>query len=588
MGGNGVLRGVGRPAAAIGLAVWLLLALSACEAPASPSASPAAPGSRGDALARGGVGGTLLTEITAEVGLPEAAPPWPDGTYFLPEVTAPGAGLFDYDGDGDLDLVSPRVPEPGSSVPASSRLYQRQPDGRFLDVSERSGLINRAFGHGVAIGDVEGDGDLDVYFTNYGGDAFFRNQGDGTFREATSEAGFSGDAWSTSAAFCDYDRDGDLDLYVAHYLQYDHRSRCTRPSSVQDYCGPETFFGTHDSLYRNDGSGRFAEVGEQAGVRVGQGGRTAKGLGVVCADLTRDGWPDFFVANDGEANHLWVNGGDGTFDEQAMGRGTAVSRHGAPEANMGIALGDVDGEGTLDLYVTHLFGENNALYTGGPGALFTDRTVESRLALHDLALTGFGAGFFDLENDGDLDLAVANGRVYRGEILPGAALGRFWNAYAEPNLLFINEGGGFFSSAGPRAGPFTSRPEVGRGLAFGDLDADGDLDLVLSTVDNHLRVFRNDAPPAGHHWLAVRAITGKRDAYGAEVTIEAGGRRQIRLVQPAYSYLNSSDPRAHFGLGPTATVDSIEVLWPDGKRERSTADGVDRQLTLHQGRGSAP
>jgi hypothetical protein len=503
----------------------------------------------------------------------------------MPEITGPGVGLLDYDGDGDLDIVAVRTPLPGRRDPAPNRLYRREADGRYTDVTESSGLGDPGFGQGVAIGDTDNDGDPDVYFTNYGTDAFYVNNGDGTFTEMTEAAGFSGERWSTSATFCDHDRDGDLDLYVAHYLNYDHTSDCVRPTSVEDYCGPQTFFGVQDHLYRNDG-GRFENVAPEVGIQVEDGGRAAKGLGVICADLTGDGRADFFVANDGEPNLLWVNREDGRFAEQAMMRGVAVNRDGIPEANMGIAVGDTDRDGTLDLYVTHLKGENNALYCGGTGGLFVDRTVESRLGSFDLEFTGFGCGFFDLENDGDLDLAVANGRVHRGEALSMAAAGEFWNAFAEPHLLFVNEGGGVFDEASALWEHNVKRAEVGRALAFGDLDDDGDIDLVVSKADNGLRIYRNDAPRQQHHWLTVRPLTGIRDAIGATVTVVAGEQKWFGASLTGTSYLASNDPRVHFGLGGVDRIDRVEIGWPEGTRERFDVDGVDRLVTLRRGEGA--
>ena len=531
---------------------------------------------------------SLFTEITEQSGLPAAGKPWRDGVYFLPEIMQGGVALVDYDNDADLDIVHALIPPPGSpDEPAPNRLYQRQPDGRYVDVTERAGLGDPGFGQGVAIGDVDNDGDRDVYFTNYGPDAFYRNNGDGTFTDATSAAGFEGNRWSVSATFCDYDRDGFLDLYVVHYVKYDAEVYCQDESGRQEYCGPQVFHGEPDRLYRNNGDGTFTDVTDGAGIVLPRGGRRARGLGVVCTDLTGDGRVDFYVANDAESNQLWVNRGDGTFVDQGVARGVAVNRHGKPEASMGLAVGDVNGDEALDLFMTHLVQEHNTLYLGDPGGvLFFDRTLESRLALGDAEFTGFGCGFLDLDNDGDLDLAVANGRVRRGRRFVGARLGPFWNDYAEPNFLYRNNGRGVFENLDARAGRFTSTVEVSRGLAFGDLDDDGDLDMVLTNADNTIRVYRNDAPPPGAHWLRVRAMTGGRDALGARVTVEARGERRLGLALDGYSYAGGNDPRVHFGLGDADRVDSVEVQWPDGQREQFEVDGVDRELTVVRGTGA--
>jgi len=560
------------------------LLLAGCQASGSP-----APRRATSSGTEGGSAHPLFTEITAEVGLNLTVEPWPDGTFFLPEVMGPGVAVFDYDNDGDLDILQIRMPPPGQpKAPAPSRLFQQQADGKFLDVTSRSGLSNVVYGQGVAIGDVDNDGDLDVYFANYGPDVFYLNNGDGTFTEATARAGFRGDLWSSSAAFCDYDRDGYLDLFVAHYLRLTPKAYCVSPTGEHGYCGPRDFDGVPDTLYRNNGDGTFTDVSEKAGIKYPDGGKTAKGLGVICMDLTGDGWPDIYVANDGEANNLWVNQHDGTFKEEGILRGTAVDRDGVPTASMGVTAGDVNGDGLLDLFMTNLARENNSLFRGATGGLFRDFTTESGMTQDDLPTTGFGCGFFDYDHDGGLDLAVVNGRVKRGPVLPAARLGEFWNHYAEPSFLFRNDGAGAFTNVSALAGSFAERVEVTRGLAFGDLDRDGDLDMVVSNGDNSLRVFRNDAPKEGRHWLLVRAMTGRRDALGAQITVSAGGRKHLRPVLAAYSYMSSNDPRAHFGLGDADRVEGLEVLWPDGRRQRFPSGSVDRELTIREGDGEAP
>ena len=533
--------------------------------------------------------GARFTEITAEVGVEVAARPWPDGSFFLPEIMGPGLALFDYDGDGDLDILQLRAPPPGDRrAPAPNRLWRQEPDGRFVDVSAASGLDDPGFAQGVAVADVDDDGDLDVYLSNFGPDAFYLNDGDGTFSERTAAAGFGGDAWSSSAAFCDYDRDGDLDLYVAHYLRLDYQRACRSPSGAADYCGPQLFDGVPDTLYRNEGGGRFTDASATAGISNADGGKRAKGLGVVCADLTGDDRVDFYVANDGEANQLWVSDGRGRFTEQAMVRGVAVNRRGNPEASMGLALGDVDGDGRFDLYMTHLALENNTLYVGGAQRLYADRTLESGLAAFDLPFTGFGCELADFDHDGDLDLAVVNGRVRRDPARSGGAGEPFWPRYAETNLLLVNDGTGSFADGGAVAASFASTREVSRGLAAGDLDRDGDLDLVLSNVDGSMRIYRNDLPTTGNHWLVVRAMTGPRDAVGAIVTLHASDRRWVRPILSGSSYLSSSEPVAHFGLGAADRVDRVEVVWPDGSRESFDPPATDRRVVLVQGEGRRP
>ena len=525
----------------------------------------------------------LFTEVTAALGFSQTETSWSPGTHALPEVIGSGVALFDYNNDGALDVLHIRFPPPGKEdSPAPNQLFQQQPDGTFVDVTAAAGIGHEGYGQGVAIGDVDNDGDVDVYVTNYGADVFYRNNSDGTF--ALEEIGLSNEAWGTSATFGDYDRDGDLDLYVANYVQFDPETVCRGKQSAPDYCNPQVFEPATDRLFRNDGDGTFTDVTEQAGIAAMSG----RGLGVVCLDLTGDGWADFFVANDGEANHLWVNQTDGTFAEEAILHGLAFNAYGQPEGSMGIAVGDVNGDTHPDLFVTHLSGETNTLYVASPYSVFVDMTEIAGFAGRDLRFTGFGGGFLDFDNDADLDIALVNGRVKRGGILKKASVGEFWNFYAEPNLLFQNSQtteGFAFSDVSSRAPDFTGRVEVSRGMAFGDIDRDGDVDIVVSSLDNRLRLFRNDAPPPQHHWFFVQAITENRDALGARVTLRTKSRTLTDYVLPGSSYLSSSDPIMHFGLGTTDEIQVIEVHWQDGTRERFPGTTANRRTTVYQGKG---
>ena len=537
----------------------------------------------------------FFTEVTDTLGFTQAQTPWRPGTHTLPEVIGSGVALFDYDNDDALDVLHVRFPPSGEAdTPAPNRLFRQQTDGTFLDVTEPAGIGQEGYGQGVAIGDVDNDGDADVYVTNYGADAFYRNNGDGTF--ALQEAGLSNEAWGTSATFGDYDRDGYLDLYVANYVQFDPESVCRGKHGAPDYCNPQVFEPAADRLFRNNGDGTFTDVSEQTGIAAMPG----RGLGVVCLDLTDDGWADFYVANDGEANQLWVNQKDGTFAEEAILYGLAFNAYGQPEGSMGIAVGDVNGDTRPDLFVTHLSGETNTLYVASTYAVFVDMTEMVGFAGRDLPFTGFGCGFVDFDNDADLDIALVNGRVKRGAVLSGANTGEFWDFYAEPNLLFQNSQAGLvgetglvsvqsiaFTDVSSRAPDLTGRIEVSRGMACGDVDRDGDIDVVVSGLDNRLRLFRNDAPPPHHHWLSVQAITQGRDALGAQVTLQTASRTLTGYVLPGSSYLSSSEPNVHFGLGTIDTIQAIEVHWQDGSRETFPGTTANQRVKVYQGKGVA-
>jgi len=524
----------------------------------------------------------VFEDVTRFAGIHHDVGPWPDGTYSLPEIMGAGLALFDANRDGRLDIYQLILPPPGRAAQnAPNRLYLQGPDGGFVDASTGSGADHSGFGQGLAVGDVNDDGREDLFLANFGADALLLGDGDGRFTLSHGPASFADDAWSSAATFCDYDRDGDLDLYVARYVQLDFAEPCRTSAGIPDYCGPQSFRGESDRLYRNQGDGQFEDVTDTASLRLTHP-EEAKGLGVVCLDLTGDGFPDFYVANDGEANQLWVNRGDGTFADEALMRGVAFNRHGKSEASMGIAIGDVDGDQTMDLFTTHLTQENNTLYLASGHSLFMDRTVEYALPESDLLYTGFGCGLIDFDNDGDLDLAVANGGVRRPPTLTQLPA-VFWDAYTEANLVLEREESRFTQRDG---GSFTKGRELSRGLAFGDIDDDGDIDIVQSNGDNSLRIHRNDSPTAGNHWLIIEAFNGNRHAIGARLTVVSEHRSWLSVVQPGFSYQSSSDPRLHFGLGPVDRIDHLRVDWADGSQERFESPGVDRKLVLRKGQGS--
>jgi hypothetical protein len=549
-------------------------------------------------------GSAWFVDITDEAGLSFVHDAGPLGKYFMPEMVGSGAALFDFDNDGLLDiyLVQNGGPQSGST----NRLFRQGPRGCFTDVSKGSGLDVSGYGMGVAVGDVNNDGWPDVLVTEYGRVRLFLNNGNRTFTEASKEAGLQSPLWSTSACFMDYDRDGWLDLVVVNYVTYDPARRCADPDGRQEYCGPSAFNGTVTKLYRNLGivaAGPSAERGAQKAalpvrfkdvtLESGLGRQPGPGLGVFCADFNGDRWPDIFVSNDGKPNHLWINQRDGTFKEEAVERGLAYNCLGRAEANMGVAIGDVDGDGLFDLYVTHLTDETNTLWAQGPRGMFQDRTAAVGLANPRWRGTGFGTLLADFDHDGALDLAVVNGRVKRGKLVSAsaetrAALGPHWSGYAERNQLFVNNGRGRFQDISMANEPFCGTPRVCRGLVCGDIDNDGAVDLLVTAVADRARLYRNVAPKRGH-WLVVRAVDPAlhRDAYGAEVTVQAAGHRWMRWINPAYSYLCSNDPRAHFGLGEADRVEAIEIVWPDGSEETFPGRPADQLVVIRKGEGRA-
>ncbi len=551
--------------------VLLLVALG-CHPPAAdgPTGEPAPP--------------PWFEDVTAKAGLTFVHDAGPTGRYFLPQVMGSGAALFDFNNDGRLDIYL--IQNGGPDSPSTNRLYRQEKDGRFTDVSAGSGLDVAGYGMGVAVGDVNNDGWPDVLLTGYRGLRLFLNNGDGTFTDVTRDSGLESTLWCTSASFVDYDRDGWLDLVVVNYVDYDPSRECSQGMGRRDFCNPNQFTGTVTQLFHNLGAGkapRFRDVTLASGLARKPG----PGLGVVCADFDGDGWPDFFVANDGKPNHLWINHKDGTFTEEAVLHGLAANALGNAEAGMGIALGDVDGDGLFDVFVTHLTEESNTLWKQGPRGRFRDRTVAAGLSAPRWRGTGFGTVLADFNHDGALDLALVNGRVSHGAGQGGGDLDPFWRPYAERNQLFANVGDGRFRDLSP-TDPFGAQAAVSRGLACGDIDGDGALDLLVTAVAGPARLYRNVAPKEGH-WLLVRAIdpAHNRDAYGAVITVSAGGRRWVGAVNPGQSYLCSNDPRAHLGLGAADRVDDIRVRWPDGDVSEETFAGgaADRVLVLRRGEG---
>ncbi|OWK40273.1 CRTAC1 family protein [Fimbriiglobus ruber] len=533
-------------------------------------------------------GSAWFHDVTDDLGIGFTHDPGPTDQYFLPQMTGSGVAVFDYDRDGRLDLFFAQM----GGKPC--RLYRQLPDGRFQDASPGSGLDLVGTNTGVAVGDVNNDGWPDVAVSQFGGLRLFLNE-KGTFRDVTPTSGLGNPNWGMSMAFFDYDRDGWLDLVVVNYLDFDPSRTCTADGK-REYCGAEAFPGTVTRLFHNlgpqpNGGVTFEDVTVKAGLARGPG----PGMGLACADFDGDGWPDIFVANDGQPNRMWVNRRDGTFADAAAARGTAFNFMGSAQAGRGVACGDVNGDGLMDLFVTHSNGETHALWKQKPRGLFHDAAPAAGLTHPRRQGTGFGAVVADFDNDGAPDIAVVNGHIARAAPTPDPALGPHWGWYADRNQVFANDGRGRFKDVSDRNPDFCDRPNVGRGLARGDLSNRGAVDLVVTTAGGRARVYRNVAPGQGH-WLTVRALlpdpahpaesARARDAHGAEVTVVAGEFRWVRLTNPADSYLSSSDPKAHFGVGASEQVDAIEVLWPDGTRETFPGGAADRFVTLRKGAGT--
>jgi hypothetical protein len=557
-----------------------------------------------------------FVDITDALGLDFEHVAGPLGTYFLPEVNGTGAAFFDFDGDGDLDLLmvnGGRSPKAVGEFPPGtrpeSRLYRRDSDGRYSDVTVDSGLIDLGIGVSCAVGDVDNDGDVDVYLTKYGADRLFENDGAGHFTDISEAAGIDNSDYTTSAAFFDYDRDGRLDLVAVNYTSdrlYGHSVACGFPDGRVSYCGPLKFGPTVDRLYHNeglstDGEGkthvRFRDVTEEAGLAQ----YSTNGFGVICADFDGDGWPDIFVANDMQPNRLWMNLRNGTFREEAVSRGTGLSGQGVPQAGMGAVAADFDGDGQVDIVSTHLSKEYATLYRNHGMGNFADVSREAQLIGPTSRHTGWGVAAIDLDHDGWNDLVIANGLVVpchlhfpphgeetfqlRQDTIADPRA--FWRDYADQNLILVNQGGGRFMDASEFAGDFAATIGSARALVCADIDDDGDLDLLVTYCGQRARVFRNDVPKRGH-WLQVRAIDPRlrRDAYGAEIMVVAADRRFIQLSQPSMGYLASHDPRVHFGLGPAGRYDRIVVHWPDGLTEEFQGDAADRSIELQRGSGT--
>jgi len=509
----------------------------------------------------------------------------PEKTSIL-DVPSGGVGLIDFDNDGWLDIYlvngSTRAALQGTEPAPRAALFRNNHNLTFTDVTDRAGVANRRWGFGVAAGDFDNDGWTDLYVTNHGPNRLYRNNHDGTFTDVAERMGVTAGGWSTCASFGDYDGDGRLDLFVPGYVDMDPERSPTSATPClyrgePVMCGPRGLRGAPDRLFHNEGD-RFVDVTARAGVRDSAG---YYGFATAWIDVDDDGHLDLLVVNDSAPNYFYRNTGKGTFEEIGFPSGFSVNEDGREQAGMGLALGDYDNDGRVDAYITNFSDDSNTLRRNLGGAAFADMTGALGLRTPTLPFLGWGTGFLDYDNDGWLDLFVANGHVY-------PQVDRFdWGmTWAQRPLLFHNRGGTRFDEVPAATGSGLAAVLPARGAAFGDLDNDGRIDIVINNHDQRPTLLRNVAP-AGH-WISI-AVTqsagGPRDAIGAVVTVEAGAQRLRRDVVSGGSYCSQSDLRAHFGLGRTTTIDRIIVRWPDGAREAFGVSGIDRIVALTKGRG---
>lgn len=519
----------------------------------------------------------------------------PAKTYLV-ETKGSGIGLIDFDNDGWMDIYvvngSTFETLDGTSAAPHAALFHNNHDGTFTDVAARAGVLNDRWGMGVAIADFDNDGWPDLYVTNWGGNRLYRNNHDGTFSDIAEQAGVALGGWSTGATWGDFDGDGRLDLFVAGYLKFD---RAHLPAAEQNgvrngfcefrgvavACGPRGLKGETDHLFRNNGDGTFTDVSKRAGVADEPG---YYGLGAVFADVNHDGRPDLLVGNDSTPNYLFLNNGDGSFRDASYDSGFAVNGEGKEVASMGLALGDVTHDGSLDVFDTTFSDSEKPLYRNDGSASFTDASREAGLGELLVPFLGFGDAFADFDNDGWKDLLIANGHVY-----PEADAHDWGTSWKQRPLLFRNAGDGRFVLVPAVEGTGLADVIAGRGMAVGDLFNDGKIDAVINVMDGHPVLLRNVSAD-GNHWLELKLVGGARsprDAVGATVYVVAEGLRQREDVLSGGSYLSTNDPRPHFGLGKATKVEDVEVHWPSGRIERFPVAGVDRIVTLHEGGGRA-
>ncbi len=531
--------------------------------------------------------GIRLIDVAQEAGVTLLNVTGDKTIDYIVEANGNGAAFFDFDNDEDIDLLIingstlNNIKNGGNPIAA---LYRNDGQGKFSDVTALSGINRKGWGMGVCVADYDNDGFEDVYITAFGPNVLYRNNGDGTFTDVTEQAKVGDTGWSTNCVFGDYDRDGYTDLYVANYLTFDEETipkpgtaTACRYKGMAVFCGPKGLPPQKDRLYRNNGDGIFIDVSERAGI-------SAPGqfsFGVIFSDLNNDGWPDIFVANDSRPNYLFRNKGGGSFEETALLAGVALSESGAMQAGMGVDVGDYDNDGDFDIFITHLSGDHNTLYRNDGNGFLSDVSFHASLALSSLEYLGWGTGFVDLDNDGLLDIFIANGHVYQ-EIDTHNVGFKFF----EPNQLYQNLGDGRFREVTKEIGGGLLIEKSSRGAAFGDIDNDGDLDILVINHNDRPTLLRNEVIN-GNHWITLRLVGTKsnRDAVGARITVKVGTLVQTAEVRSGGSYLSHNDSRVHFGLGKATRIERLEVRWPSGLVETFENLQADQFIKVKEGQG---
>jgi enediyne biosynthesis protein E4 len=522
-----------------------------------------------------------FTDITAQAGITFKHVASPEKKYIVESMSG-GVALFDYDNDGDLDIYfvnSLTVDLLKAKTKTKSHLYRNEGNGKFTEVGEKAGVSDIGWGMGVAVGDYNNDGFNDLYVTCLGPNHLLANNGNGTFTDVTAKAGVNDQRWSTGASFVDYDNDGDLDLFVANYVDFDlnnlpefGQGKSCQYKSIPVQCGPRGLKGAGDSLFRNNGNGTFTDVTKEARVTDPNG---YYGMGVITSDFDEDGLIDIFVANDSTPNFHYRNKGNGTFEEIGFLAGTAVNENGSEQGSMGVTVGDYDHDGRLDLFVTNFADEYNTLYHNGGKNSFTDLSYAAKVAAVSLPYVGWGTKFFDYDNDGWVDLFIANGHVYPQ--LPG---------YRQPRLLHRNNRDGTFTLVSADFGAVLTEIRASRGVAFGDIDDDGDVDLIVADLDGPPQLLRNDGGNANNFiMIKLVGVKSNRNGIGARVTIVSGDLAQTDEVRSGDSYISQSDFRLHFGLEKRNKLDTIQVRWPSGVVDKISGVAVNRVVTIKEGQG---